>query len=260
MSLPAHLSFPPGALCENALRLAVLYSAEGALALEKPAGLAEIGNAFRAQIAEAKPSACVFGIRRPQIVFSPETEISGIQIYADKDAAALDNWKNAIGSAHFTFRYVFLTRPLPGNTSDDAFACTLPVAQHVSKPLALVSNTTGKKSETHFRRIEKLKELELWEAKTAFPRFHQIRLHAQECGLPIVGDALYGGIPAIRVSELRPKKRLNKGEDKALYAPICLHLASVSLKNAVPGIERCAINAPLPNGFETLLKKLRTRV
>lgn len=260
MSLPTHLSFPPGALNESALRLAVLYSAAGVLVLEKPAGLAEIGNAFRAQIAESKPSACAFGIRRPQLVFAPETEISGLQIYADKDSDTLEIWKNTFGSALFTFRYVFLTHPLPGNSDEAAFACTLPVAQHVSKPLALVSNTTGKKSETVFRRLEKISGFELWEAQTSFPRFHQIRLHAQECGLPVVGDTLYGGAPAIRVSELRPKKRLNKGEDKALYAPICLHLASVSLKNDVSGIEKCLIESPLPNGFETLLKKLRARI
>lgn len=260
MTLPTHLSFPPGTLAENALRLAVLHAAAGAVMLEKNAGIAEISNAFRAQIAEGKPSACAFGIRRPQLVFAPEAEISGVQIYADKDSAALDLWKNTFGSALFTFRYVFLTRPTPGKSNEDTFACTLPVAQHISKPLALVSNTTGKKSETVFRRLEKISGFELWEARTQFPRFHQIRLHARECGLPVVGDTLYGGAPAILVSELRPKKRLNKGEDKALYAPICLHLASVSLQNDIPGIEKCVIEAPLPNGFETLLKKLRSRI
>ncbi len=260
MAIPTHLSFPPGTLSESAMRLAILHASAGTVALEKPAGTSEIGNLFRAQITEGKPSACALGITRPQLVFAPESEISGIQIYADKDSGALEIWKNTLGSALFKFRYVFLTRPLPKNSNEEAFACALPVAQHVSKPIALISNTTGKKSETVFRRLEKISGFEFWEAVTAFPRFHQIRLHARECSLPIVGDTLYGGVPAIRVSELRPKKRLNKGEDKPLYAPICLHLASVSLKTDVPGIEKCTIEAPLPNGFETLLKKLRTRI
>lgn len=260
MGIPAYLSFPPGTLSEAALRLAVLYITAGTVALEKPVGIAEIGNVFRAQIAEEKPSACALGIRRPQLVFAPEAEISGIQIYADKNSGALELWKNALGSALFKFRYVFLTRPQPNPSREDSFSCTLPVAQHVAKPLALVSNTTGKKSETLFRKLENLSGFELWEARTSFPRFHQIRLHAQECGLPIVGDSLYGGVPAIRVSELRPKKRLNKGEDKPLYAPICLHLESVFLESSIDGIEAFSIRAPIPNGFETLLKKLRTRI
>ena len=260
MTLPTHLSFPPGTLAENALRLAVLHAAAGAVMLEKNAGIAEIGNAFRAQIAEGKPSACAFGLRRPQLVFAPEAEISGLQIYADKDSEALDLWKNTLGSALFRFRYTFLTRPVPNAARESEITCSLPVAQHVSKPLALISHTTGKKSETHFRRVEMLSGFELWEAETAFPRFHQIRLHAKECGLPIVGDALYDGVPAPRVSELRPKKRLNKGEDKPLYAPICLHLRAVELPDRLPGIEAFSIEAPLPNGFETLLKKLRARI
>lgn len=260
MAIPTYLSFPPGILAEKALRLAVLYKAAGAIAVEKCAGIAEIGSAFRAQIAQGKPSACALGLTRPQLVFSPETEISGIQIYADKDSDALNVWKNTLGSSLFEFRYVFLTRPLPDVSREPEFICDLPVARHHSKPVALVSNTTGKKSETVFRRLEKFAEFELWEARTHFPRYHQIRLHAQECGLPIVGDALYGGIPAISVAELRPKKRLNKGEDKALYASICLHLSSIRLDTAIPGIDKCTICAPLPNGLETLLKKLRTRI
>lgn len=258
MTLPTHLSFPPGSLAENALRLEILYASAGVFAIEKPAGIAGIGSAFRAQIAAGKPSACALGLRRPQLVFSPEPEISGIRIYADKDSESFRIWKNALGSSFFLFRYIFLTRPTASRESP--FSCTLPVAQHTSKPLALISNTTGKKSETVFRRLEKSGEFELWEAETHFPRLHQIRLHAQECGLPIVGDALYGGVPAISVAELRPKKRLNKGENKALYAPICLHLSSIRLGAEIPDIDKYTICAPLPNGFETLLKKLRTRI
>lgn len=259
MQKPSHLSFPPGTLREHeALRLAVLAFGDGAVALEKPAGIGEIGDALRRQIAEEKPSACALEIARPQLVFTPEEAISGIMIFADKNTSALEAWKNALGSSQFCFRYRLLT--LPSSALETPLSCALPVAQHFTKPRALVSHTSGKKSETTFRRLEKLGNYEYWEAETRFPRFHQIRLHAQECGLPIVGDTLYGDIPAVRISELRPKKRLNKGEDKALYPEICLHLAEITIATGIPGIAERTISAPLPNGFETLLKKLRARI
>lgn len=259
MTPPSHLSFPPGILREHdAVRLTVLDLGNGVVSLEKPAGVEAVEEALRRQIAENKPSACALGIARPQLVFSPETEISGLQILADKATSSLELWKNALGSAQFRFRYRLLARPTC--TPESEFACSLPVAQHFKEARALVSHTTGKKSETLFRRLEKLGAYEYWEAETAFPRFHQIRLHAMECGLPIIGDALYGDVPLIRISELRPKKRLNKGEDKPLYAEIALHLASVSIADGTPGLSARTINAPLPNGFETLLKKLRARI
>jgi 23S rRNA (cytosine1962-C5)-methyltransferase len=42
-------------------------------------------------------------------------------------------------------------------------------------------------------------ELELWEAQPLTGRTHQIRVHAAESGIPIMGDALYGGKQAARV-------------------------------------------------------------
>lgn len=259
MQKNSHLSFPPGELREyEAVRLKILSCGNGIVALEKPAGIETLGEKLRAQIDAGKPSACALGIARPQLVFAPEAEVSGIAIFADKNSGAAETWKNAFGSAQFTFRYRLLARP--STALQDAFFCRLPVAQHFTEARALVSHTTGKKSETAFRRLEKLGNFELWEAVGTFPRFHQIRLHAQECKLPIVGDTLYGNVPAIRISELRPKKRLNKGEDKALYPEICLHLAEISVAENVPGIPAQTLVAPLPAGFETLLKKLRARI
>ena len=253
-----HLSFPPNTLSESSQLVPASAFAPGVVALEKNAGTSAnaLCEAFRAQIAEGKPSALALGLARPQIVCAAEEEVSGLAIFADKDSGALEAWRNAFGSGQILFRFVFLAEPAE-QIEEDAFECDLPVAQHFTEPRALVSRTTGKKSATLFRRIEKLGARELWSAETSFPRFHQIRLHAFECALPIVGDALYGGVPAVNVSELRPKKRLNKGEDKPFYAPICLHLSRISVAAGVPTIASVGLDAPLPGGFDALLAKLR---
>lgn len=57
----------------------------------------------------------------------------------------------------------------------------------------------GDFAETHFRRVEAQDGKELWEAEPRTGRTHQIRVQAAEHGLPILGDALYGGEPAARV-------------------------------------------------------------
>jgi RluA family pseudouridine synthase len=57
----------------------------------------------------------------------------------------------------------------------------------------------GKESSTEFRILAKGSGITLVEARPLTGRTHQIRVHLTHCGLPIVGDAPYGGSPAPRM-------------------------------------------------------------
>lgn len=52
---------------------------------------------------------------------------------------------------------------------------------------------------THFTRVKRSPFLELWSAMPESGKPHQIRLHARDVGLPILGDPLYGGTPYPRL-------------------------------------------------------------
>lgn len=55
------------------------------------------------------------------------------------------------------------------------------------------SDIDGKKASTEFTRIKRSPFFELWEARPKTGRQHQIRIHAAEIGLPILGDPTYAG-------------------------------------------------------------------
>jgi 23S rRNA (cytosine1962-C5)-methyltransferase len=77
--------------------------------------------------------------------------------------------------------------------------------RYVSRPL----HEGGERAETRFTSLGPLASSEVWfggkgdyqmiQAEPVTGRTHQIRVHAEEHGFPILGDTLYGGTPASRV-------------------------------------------------------------
>jgi 23S rRNA pseudouridine1911/1915/1917 synthase len=82
-----------------------------------------------------------------------------------------------------------------------------------------VDSQNGKIADTDFKILETRGAYSLVEANPLTGRTHQIRVHLAECGLPIVGDELYGcldgdqplGLRAIRLAFVNPftKKRVD---------------------------------------------------
>ena len=125
--------------------------------------------------------------------------------------------------------------------------------RHESKPRAIVSHRFGKKCRTEFALKEDLGDWQLWSAKTNFLRWHQIRIHAAESGLRMVGDDTYVRVRKIFLSRL--KRGQYKGEETApIYDNIALHLKKISFPL---GGEKVEIEAPAPKGYEVQLKKIR---
>jgi len=102
----------------------------------------------------------------------------------------------------------------------------------------------GKPALTRFRVLERLRSATLIEASPVSGRTHQIRVHAQHAGHPILGDSKY------LFRDSNPHPGINR---------LCLHAASLSfaLKEG-DGVERpYQYRASLPERFRGLLAELR---
>lgn len=92
----------------------------------------------------------------------------------------------------------------------------------------------------------------------AFPetgRLHQIRVHLEHSGFPIVGDKIYGGDDSLFV------RFINEGmtqelEKKLLMKRCALHAVSIELKHPETG-KQIKINSPLPDDFISFIKRYR---
>jgi RluA family pseudouridine synthase len=90
----------------------------------------------------------------------------------------------------------------------------------------------GRSAVTAFRLLASSERYSLIEARPLTGRTHQIRVHLESSGLPIVGDTTYGGAPAGRMM---------------------LHCASLMFKDECAVAIR--INAPLDHAYEDLVRE-----
>ena len=95
----------------------------------------------------------------------------------------------------------------------------------------------GKEAQTRFTRLYQGRNKALAAVYPVTGRMHQIRIHFNSVGNPIVGDVRYGG-------------RLLSG-----YSGILLHSFRTSLTHPGTG-EKLTVHAPLPAGFVALIKEL----
>jgi 23S rRNA-/tRNA-specific pseudouridylate synthase len=79
----------------------------------------------------------------------------------------------------------------------------------------------GRPALTEFRLVAASAECTLVEARPLTGRTHQIRVHLESCGLPIVGDGTYGGAPAGRMMLHCAELAFNdeKGRELRIVAP-----------------------------------------
>ncbi len=145
------------------------------------------------------------------------------------------------GSAHWRFCFLLLARQGP---EQESLTCELPVAVHRAEDRSLISHKTGKRTQTNFRRILTGETLTLWEARTAFLRPDQIRLHASEVGIAIAGEDLYGTGQPISRPDL-PATRKPGGKKFVLFPGPALHLAEL----AAPVLSEVPFRSQPPKAF-----------
>ncbi|HEX5360534.1 MAG TPA: 23S rRNA pseudouridine(955/2504/2580) synthase RluC [Fluviicoccus sp.] len=173
------------------LRGRILHHQDGLIVVDKPAGLAVHGG-----------SNLPFGLIEAMRVLFPEKEFLELVHRIDRDTSGLlmvAEKRSVLRELHEQLRqgrmrktYVaLLAGQLKGGqhkVTAPLFKTNLPNGERIVR----VNNEEGKPSETVFRVIERFEHATLVEASPLTGRTHQIRVHAQFLGHPILGDEKYG--------------------------------------------------------------------
>ena len=241
---------PAEALPEE-IPLHVLFEDADLLVLNKPPGLVVHPAAGHATgtLVNALLHHCagqlsgIGGVARPGIVHRLDKDTSGCLVVAKNDAAHL-----AL-SAQFAARKVekVYHAIVCGKLAKNEGAINASIARHaVQRKKMSVVTRGGREALTTYRVLEPLAGAMLVEARIHTGRTHQIRVHFQHLGHPLVGDVTYGPRPNQRLAE----SVHCKASRQMLHAR---RLVFVHPRTTKP----IAVEAPWPEDFEETLQALR---
>jgi 23S rRNA pseudouridine1911/1915/1917 synthase len=185
----------PSALEPEAIPLTILHEDADLLVIDKPAGLVvhpapghTSGTLVHALLYHVRDLSGLGGVLRPGIVHRLDKDTSGLMLVAKHDrahrqlSAALK--RREIRRAYLVACWGHLQRE--ELTVDAAIARS---AQHRQR---MAVTASGRPAVTVFRRLERWRGADLLRAELQTGRTHQIRVHLQSIGHPVVGDRVYG--------------------------------------------------------------------
>ena len=165
----------------------LLIVAKPAGVLTHPTATTRDGTLVNRLLAMDVPLAPAGGPMRPGIVHRLDVGTSGLLLVASTDEA-YRGLQAMLQGHEVDRRYLALVR---GQTAHDDFSVEAPLGRRRAN--IVVDHVAGRASATGFVVRERLDATTLLEATPRTGRTHQIRVHAQAVGHPIVGDRRYGG-------------------------------------------------------------------
>ena len=234
----------PGQSLRALLNASILFEDDALLVIDKPSGLAVHGGSGISAGVIENLRAMRPDDRFLELVHRLDRDTSGCLILA-RSRAALVQLHEQLRDGGVDKYYLALTQGKWPNAVKEVNAPLQKNELNSGERIVRVQKD-GKASRTYFEIVERFSDSTLVKAKLDTGRTHQIRVHTQLTGHPILGDEKYG--------DKAENQRLQKMGLKRLF----LHAATLSFTHPISG-ERITLDAPLPADLQNLLDGLVSR-
>lgn len=187
---------PEDLLPEN-IPLNIIYEDDDLLVIDKPAGMTvhpapghpshTLANAILSRLASPSDTG---DRQRPGIVHRLDRDTSGVMLVARNNNAYL-NLTAQFKSRSVMKTYLALVR---GHLTPRDGVIEAPIGRdrHHRERMTVVDEESGREARTAYHVVEYIGSYSLLEIKPETGRTHQIRVHLQAIGYPVVGDKTYG--------------------------------------------------------------------
>ena len=198
------------------IELPIVYEDDDCVAVVKPAGLlthskgvfnpeATVATWLRSRLnipdmgqnleADTTDISATVHNQRVGIVHRLDRATSGIMICA-KNTEALSWLQKQFGQRKVKKTYIAIVK---GSLKQPHALIDMAIERNPKHPQTFRVGINGKSAQTEYRVIETTTLYSLVELKPTTGRTHQLRVHLDEIGHPIVGDTLYNGVKADRL-------------------------------------------------------------
>jgi 23S rRNA pseudouridine1911/1915/1917 synthase len=226
---------PPRTLAPAAIPLAVVYEDEYLAVIDKPAGLVvhpapghwddTLVNAL-----VARGTTLAGGAEgRPGIVHRLDRDTSGLMLIAKTDQAHR-RLGAAIAARRVQRTYAALAW---GHLDESPTVIEAPLARHPRDRKRMAVLETGRAARTDADVVARFGVADLLRLELHSGRTHQIRVHLEHIGHPIVGDPVYAGGGARRISGAARAEadRLERAAPRQ-----ALHAAALAFRHPITGV------------------------
>ncbi len=239
----------PSTLEPEDLPLPILHDDADVVVVNKPAGLVvhpgaghPTGTLVHALLHHVQDLSGIGGETRPGIVHRLDKGTSGVMVVAKNDTAHQELARQ-FHDREVEKEYVALV----WGTVHNRKRIDLPIGRDpVHREKISTRARRARAAVTRVTWAKALPGLTLIRVAIATGRTHQIRVHLNAIGHPIVGDALYGGVHKRVANDVRAVQRLTR--------PF-LHAERLAFTHPRTG-ERLSFEAPLPEDLESVLRDI----
>lgn len=224
--------------------LDICYEDHDVIVINKPKGLVVhpapgnlTGTIVNGLLAHCQDLSGINGILRPGIVHRIDKDTTGLLIVAKNDIAHQELAKQ-LQSKTISRLYYALVH---GVITHEFGTIDAPIGRDAKdRQKMCVTANNSKDAKTHFKVMERFAQYTLVECRLETGRTHQIRVHMQYIGHPVVGDPKYGY-----------RKTMETGGQ-------LLHAHQLTFIHPTTKEEVC-VNAQLPKQFQDILEELRSQ-
>ncbi|MGB3721856.1 MAG: RluA family pseudouridine synthase [Pacificimonas sp.] len=171
----------------------VIHKSKHAIVINKPAGLAtQGGTGIRAHVDGLLDGLKFERDDRPKLVHRLDKDTSGALLIA-RSARAAAHFSRAFSDRTARKLYWAITMGVP-EISEGRIDLALSKQPGFNGEKMMVDEENGQRASSRYRRIERAAGRAAWlELQPLTGRTHQLRVHMDAIGHPIVGDGKYGG-------------------------------------------------------------------
>lgn len=256
------LTLPPPRPLETVqperISLDILHEDSHLIVLNKPAGMlvhpansVNVGTLVNALLAHCTDLSGIGGVERPGIVHRLDKDTSGVLVVAKTDVVHRE-LSVQFEQHSITRQYVAVVCGAPTKTTGTIDA-RIARSRRDRRRMTTVE-TGGRHAVTHYEVLERYPKFALVQLALETGRLHQIRVHLQHIGHPVVGDAVYGG----------EQRALNDADTPELKQAVsqlkrqALHARLLGFEHPATG-EHLTFSAPMPQDMQQVVDALQMK-